>query len=118
MKKIFILAFLSALFVSCSFNDNQVIVNNNSESTIDSVLVYGNQNCKPLRFVNIKKNTETKDYFKNCDKEGNDGSFKVVLYIGGKETNQNVGYYSNGYAIFSEIFITVETPNDIEISFN
>ena len=117
MNKLFFFLSVLIFITSCNNYKNEVIVANKSNTNIDSLLVYGNPNCGPLKFYNVKIKTESKDCLKNCEANGGDGSFGIEIYMKGRKIAKGCGYYSNGWAVFDEIRIEVLSQTNINIYF-
>jgi len=104
--------FITAL-ASCNKFNNKVIFENKSDKIVDSVLVFGNPHCKPLVFYNIKPNEVAKGNLLNCTQEGGDGSYYIKVYFNKMLKENNSGYYTNGYPIFSEMLISFDNEYNI-----
>lgn len=103
---------------SCNYNGNNIVVKNNSEKMIDSVLIIGNPKCETLKILNIMPSTTKEDNLLNCNKKFNDGSFSIQVFSNSNKIQKQYGYFTNGVPIFNEIVIELNKENEIIITEN
>lgn len=116
MKKIAAILLFANLLLSCNNNKNDVTFINDSEYTIDSVFVFGNQKCSPLVFKDVISNKSANGNLKNCNIKNGDGSYGIELYYNNKIAKKGFGYYTNGWMDFDKIEIIIRKDESILIN--
>lgn len=109
---IFIFSFFITIF-SCSNSNNNVKIINESDYKIDSIVLNGNQKCKPLIIKNLLPNNSDTRILENCNESGGDGSYIVKIYTKRKKFTKGFGYYTNGIMYFEKIEIKFTKNNTI-----
>ena len=89
---------------------------NSSEKMIDSVLIFGNPRCEPLKILNIMPSTTKEGNLLNCNKTSNDGSYSIQVYSSSNMIQKQYGYFTNGTPFFDEIIIELNKKNEVNIT--
>lgn len=117
-KKI-ISVFFIIFLISCNNYTNNIEVKNSSDQKIDSILIYGNQSCKPLKISNLKNGQTKINRLLNCEtKNQGDGSYLIQVYIKNEKLEKRTGYFTNGTIIFKKMYILIDENNNIIVSEN
>jgi hypothetical protein len=114
--KYFFFLFIIISLNSCNYYNNKIIIKNSSEKLIDSVLIFGNPKCEPLKISNIKPSTVKEGNLLNCNKTSNDGSYAIQVYSNNNMINKQYGYFTNGTPFFDEIIIELNKENEVIIT--
>jgi hypothetical protein len=115
MRELFFLFPVFITLLSCSNSNNSVKVVNESDIKIDSILLIGNQKCKPFIIKNLLPNNSITGILENCNEPGGDGAYIVKIYTKKNEIIKGFGYYTNGVMYFDEIVIKFTKNDDILI---
>ncbi len=116
MKKI-ILIFCLILLISCN-GYNKIVIVNDSNNLIDSIILISKTECEPMKFKNIKSDSKIDTILKTCAKQGGDGCFQVSLFSKGKIIKKSFGYYTNGEPLFSLINLHYSKQNELKVDFH
>ncbi|MGV3460413.1 MAG: hypothetical protein ACO1N9_08170 [Flavobacterium sp.] len=82
-----------------------VVVKNQSDQTVDSVIVSNGINKVKFKKIGPKQEVKDKMYF--SDEVKSDGGYGVKVYRAGKMEEQGFGYYTNGSPLSDQLIITI-----------
>ena len=102
-----ILAFLGLLLVSCNSHQRRIrlVIHNNHERPIDSVVVTTSTNSSRVSIGNIEPGFSREDFLDMSDEPYADGDYHVSIIAGTITYLNNIGYFTNGSPVEKKLEI-------------
>lgn len=113
ITKFVFIALISIFWIGCTSDQDdelKIHITNESNSTIDAIMIYTISGSSPIDSIvinGIEATNSFQDTWKDIKMGSADGTFLIVANLSGKVLQKTFGYYTNGILLDSDMQIVV-----------